>query len=80
MSVDVDSFSAIVETSAKRRAFGYQVRAKRALLEMDQYELAEKASCLLHQVQQVEAGTCYLSGVLRRVAEVLSIDAGKVAS
>jgi transcriptional regulator with XRE-family HTH domain len=71
-------FDTLIETSEARRRFGVKVREKRHSLEMDQRDLAEEASCLLHQVHQIEAGTCHLPGVMRRVAEVLGLEVAKV--
>ena len=63
----------IVRTSAARREFGVKVRNGRAALGISQADLAMDAGCLRHHIEQIEAGACYLPGVLRRVAEVLGI-------
>lgn len=70
MSAD---FQAITETPGRRRDFGALVRNTRVALFMDQHDLAIEAQCTIEDVRLVETGHGRAPGVMRRIAEVLSL-------
>lgn len=78
MTATAIDFKAVVERAARRRRFGDAARQARLDLGMSIEDLAVEAACSVHQADEVECGESQAPGIMRRICEVLGVEASDI--